>query len=68
MDDLCPSGPRNSAASPDFQSKRAAFGHTGHDDPTTPLYKAIRWRRTFRRHCSFDGSGIVSGLCFGRIA
>jgi hypothetical protein len=50
MDDLCPSDPRNSAVSRDFQSERVASGGTdtlvdGHgicrvDDAAGPLYKA----------------------------
>jgi len=38
------------------------------DDVPPPLYKAAVGGGLICRHCSFDGSGIVSGLCFDRIA
>jgi hypothetical protein len=28
------------------------------DDTVGPIYKAGRWRRAFRRHCSFGGSAL----------
>jgi len=28
------------------------------DDTEGPLYKAGRWRRAFRRHCSFGGAAL----------